>query len=137
MPEPFPSSRSGCRRPARIAKRSSVEPLPRITTATDLAAHNGERVEATGIYHAIPMPKKGPVVAGERKSHAFLELHDGKHVYLEAFGAESAMRPEDELRRFDGHRVAVGGVAHMIMPSPRAGLVAPCLSEVESVVEAD
>jgi hypothetical protein len=117
--------------------RSTVEPLPCITADADLVAHDGQRVEATGTYRAIPMPKKGPVVAGERKSHAFLELHDGKRVYLEALGVEQAMRPEDELRRFDGHRVTIVGVAHMIMPSPREGLVAPCLSEVESVVEAD
>ena len=115
---------------------SSDEPLPSVTTTADIAAHDGRRVEATGIYHAIPMPKKGVVVADERKSHAVLELNDGRRTYLEAFGVEQAIRPEDELRRFDGHRVTIVGVAHVIMPSPRAGLVAPCLSEVESVIEA-
>jgi hypothetical protein len=114
----------------------AVEQLPSVTATADIAAHDGRRVEAAGTYRAIPMPKKGLVVADERKSHAVLELNDGKRMYLEAFGVEQAMRPEDELRRFDGHRVAIVGVAHMIMPSPRAGLVAPCLSEVESVIEA-
>jgi hypothetical protein len=95
------------------------------------------RVEAAGIYRAIPMPKKGPAAADEKKSHAFLELNDGKRVYLEAFGVARATRPEEELQHFDGRRVTIVGVAHMIMPSPGAGLVAPCLSEVESVVEAE
>ncbi|MFC5743380.1 hypothetical protein [Dyella tabacisoli] len=111
--------------------------LPCVATTVDMASHDGQKVEATGIYWAIPAPRKGPAVAGERKTHAVLELDDGKRVYLEAFGVEQAIRSEDELRRFDGHRVTIVGVAHMIMPSPREGLVAPCLSEVESIVEAD
>jgi hypothetical protein len=116
---------------------SSSEPLPRVTTSGDIAAHDGQRVEAVGIYRAIPMPKKGLAAAHEPKTHAFLELEDGKRLYVEAFGVEQAVRPEDELRRFDGHRVTMIGIAHRIMPSPGAGLVAPSLSEVELVVAAD
>jgi hypothetical protein len=113
------------------------ELLPCVSVTADMEAHDGEKVRATGIYCAIPKPKKGPVTADGPKSHAFVELDDGQRVYLEAYGVERATRPEDELRSFDGRRVTIVGVAHRIMPSPGAGLMAPCLSEVESVVEAE
>ena len=89
------------------------------------------------MYRAIPMPKKGLVAAEARKEYAFLELEDGTRLYLEAYGVEQALRPVDELRRFDGQRAMIVGIVHRIMPSPGAGLVAPCLSQVESVVAAD
>lgn len=111
--------------------------IPHVASTIDFASHDGQKVAANGIYRAIVMPKKGPAVTDERKTHALLEFADGQHVYLEAYGMQQATRREDELRRFDGRRVTIVGVAHRIMPSPRAGLVAPCLSEVESVVEAD
>ena len=115
---------------------ASPGPLPRVATAADLAAHDGQRVEAAGVYRAIPMPKKGVALADGPKSHAFLELAGGERVYLEAFGVAKATRPAQELRRFDGRHVTVEGIAHSIMPSPGAGLVAACLSDVASVADA-
>ncbi len=116
---------------------SSSDPLARVTSSKDVSAHDRQRVEAVGIYRAIPMPKKGLVAADEPKQYAFLELEDGTRLYLEAYGVELAVRPVDELQRFDGQQATIVGIVHRIMPSPGAGLVAPCLSQIESVVAAD
>lgn len=80
---------------------------------------------------------KGQVKKELPKDHAVLRLDDGTRVYLEALDSRKSRRSATELKRFNGRRVYVRGKAHKQMPARGASLIAPCLSEISEIREAD
>lgn len=118
---------------ARSVPPSPAEPL---TTGAAVKAADGARVRVAGVYRAVPRPIKGQPKPGAPAEHALLELDDGVRLWLEPNDRPEAIRAAEERARCDGRRVTATGVAHRIMPSAGAGLLAPCLSDVENVAAA-
>jgi hypothetical protein len=110
--------------------------VPTVRVAADMRRFEGRAVIAIGAYRAVAMPVKG-AVSGGPKLHAVVQLEDGTDVYIEPLDSRESRRKATELRRFEGRRVRVHGVAHSVMPSQGQGLIAPCLSHVTSVNESD
>ena len=108
-----------------------------ITNREDLTRFDGQAVVAIGQYEAVPRPMKGKVTKELPKDHAVLHLSDGTKVYLEALDSKKSRRPKSELTRFNDKRVRVYGTAHTQMPARGASLIAPCLSEISEVREAE
>lgn len=99
----------------------------------DIAALDGQRVLARGVYRARPMPVKGGGHLARPSDRALLELADGTQVWLEALDTPQSQRPGEELRRCADRAVRVTGRLHAVMPARGQGLLAPCLAEVDSV----
>lgn len=108
-----------------------------VKTKEDLVRFHGQAVVAIGHYEAIPQPMKGQPKKELPKDHALIRLEDGTAVYLEALDSRKSRRRETELTRFNGRRVYVYGIAHKRMPSRAASLIAPCLSDISEVREAE
>jgi hypothetical protein len=107
--------------------------LPHVRSSGDVKRHDGSRVIAEGRYEAIARPRKGGPASGAPHELAVVVLDDGTRVYLEPIDAESAVRSRDERQRWDGQQVQVAATIHGIMPSRGQSLIAPCLSEVQSI----
>lgn len=110
--------------------------MPDAATSLDaLSRVSGQRATVEGRYQQIDvrMRQKGdPVYAG----HAAVILDDGTEVTLEPVWAAEAIRPAEEIERFDGQRVRVTGVVHEQAPEPpepTASLMSPCVHPVEAV----
>lgn len=108
-----------------------------VKTKEDLTRLDGQAVVAIGLYEAIPQPMKGQLQKELPKDHAVLRLVDGTKVYLEALDSRRSRRREAELTRFNSRRVYVHGIAHKQMPARGESLIAPCLSEISEIREAE
>jgi len=108
-----------------------------VTNREDLTRLDGQAVVAIGEYEAVVRPVKGKVTKELPKDHALLHLGDGTRVYLEPLDSKKSRRPKSELMQFNGKRVRVYGTAHTQMPARGASLIAPCLSEISEVREAE
>ncbi len=108
-----------------------------VRTREDLTRLDGQAVTAIGVYEAIAQPMKGKVKKELPKDHALLRLDDGTRVYLESLDSRKSRRREAELNRFDGRRVYIYGTAHKQMPARGASLIAPCLSDISEIREAE
>lgn len=108
-----------------------------VGTLGDVARLDQQRIVLTGVYRAVERPVKGATSNPRPRDHALIELADGGGVYLEPLDSPAAKRAADEIKRFDGKRVSVGGTIHKLMPTRGQGLLAPCLSEVTRLVESD
>lgn len=101
----------------------------------ELAAHDGERVVVRGRYRSLAEPRKGPPLPEAPKDHAVIVLADGTDVFLEPLYSPEARRSPEERQRFEGLTVRASGTAHRIMPSRGESLIAPCISDVNHIVE--
>jgi hypothetical protein len=130
-----PSAAKARPEPARDPGAAS---LPRVTSSAEVAAQDGRVAVVVGVYHAIPVPRKGSKRDDpERpKEYAVITLADGTGVYLEPYATPEARRPAEEMARFDGTRVEVSGRVRRIMPAEGQSLVAPCVEGVIRVVAA-
>jgi hypothetical protein len=110
--------------------------MPEAATSLEaVKGASGQRAAVEGRYRQIDvrMRQKGdPVYAG----HAAVMLDDGTEVTLEPVWAEEAIRPAEEIERYDGERVRVTGIVHEQAPEPpepAASLMSPCVHPVEAV----
>lgn len=108
-----------------------------VKTKEDLDRFNEQAVIAVGRYEAIPRPVKGQLKKEMPRDHALIHLDDGTEVFLEALDSRKSRRREAELTRFNGRRVYVHGTAHKQMLSRGASVIAPCLSDVSDIREAE
>lgn len=104
-------------------------------TGPDVRRLDGKRATAVGTYRAIERPVKGVAIGNATKDRAVLELDDGTRLYLEPLDSSTSLRSADERQRFEGQKVRVRGVLHFRMPSQGQSLIAPCIAEIEDVVE--
>lgn len=107
--------------------------IPQIRTSGDIKRHNRTLVIAEGRYEAIARPRKGGAASDAPHELAGVVLDDGTRVYLEPMDSEGAVRSPEERQQWNGKQVKVSGVIHSIMPSRGQSLIAPCLSDVQSI----
>ena len=102
----------------------------------ELGKRDGKRAEVEGMYHRVDlrMAAEGPAADDELASAVMLS--DRTVVMIEPPSTEAAMRPADEVERFNGEDVVVTGIAHKSAPQEdphAAGIISPCVSQVESI----
>lgn len=129
----------GCSTPPAPASQTQGGAIsasaPRVQKAVDLAALDGQSAIVVGVYEATAVPTKGPRrdEASRPKEYARVMLGDGTAVYLEPYATPAALRPAEEMARFDGKRVEVSGKVRRRMPSQGQSLVAPCVEGVTGI----
>ncbi len=106
-----------------------------VRSAIELRQLDQQRVVAIGIYRAIARPIKGIQKREAPRDHAVVRLDDDTDVFLESFDARASHRTKSEVKRFDGKRVRVYGIAHALMPSRGESLIAPCLTDIVDIRE--
>lgn len=107
--------------------------IPQVRSTADIKRYNRTFVVAEGRYEGIARPRKGGAAADAPRELGSVVLDDDTRVYLEPMDSEIAVRPPEERRQWDGKQVKVAGVIHSIMPSRGQSLIAPCLSDVQSI----
>jgi hypothetical protein len=114
---------------------TGMESLPRVTTAAELAARDGDEVLLVGTYveRDVRMKAAPPPV---HHGHAAIQLGDGKLVALLPSWDEDAVRPADEAARFAGKQVeVVGTISKRGIADPEGGasLMGPTIDEVRAL----
>lgn len=102
-----------------------------------LRRHDGRQVRLEGLYQAIVMPSKRPPGGTPPRGYAQIVLADGTEVLVERYNTAAAERPASELERFDGARVRVTGVAHLVPPSAGQAPDKPGILDLESIEAAE
>jgi hypothetical protein len=104
-------------------------------TKVDTERLDGKKVLLVGTYRQIDvrMRRKPPPVY---RGHVAIVLEDGTEVLLEPVWKKTAIRPPDEIARFDNKAVRVLGTIHKVAPEcpePTANLLLPCMTDIESI----
>ncbi len=106
-----------------------------VRTAADRDRKNGEMVEVFGTYQHVA---GGKAPDAKPDGHAAVRLDDGTQVWLQPPWHADAIRPADELTRYDGKPVVAKGLLFAECPPPpdgRAYAKVPCLTAAILVMD--
>lgn len=99
-----------------------------VRTAVDRERKNGTMVEVFGTYQQVA-GGQGP--DAQPKGHAAVRLDDGTLVWLQPPWHPDAIRPAEEVAKYDGRAVVAKGLLFAECPPPpdgRAYAKVPCLA---------
>jgi hypothetical protein len=110
------------------------------TTAADVKALDGQRVELVGVYTTTAV-RKGKQSAEDDARARTVAIHasDDVSVMVGVYYAAEGERPLGEITRFNGKRVRVIGILHARTPDAMEGttpiqtMIGPCITEIEGV----
>ena len=113
--------------------------LPICTTLAECLEHDGERVQALGVYtlyDPFPGRKQGP----ERTLLVYLQTGEAEHgPFLEPFWHPDAIRTAEERQQYADEQVKVVGVFYAQQPrqpgepAEAVSFGGPCIHPVESI----
>lgn len=115
--------------------------LPTCTAIATCDAHDGQDVTVVGVYGLFP-DQPGIDYTGVPRA-VRITVDDGVGPFLAPYWHKDAIRPADEVGRFQGKRVRVTGRYHRVQPRnpddpPHASAMGgPCVHPIESIELAD
>lgn len=101
-----------------MAAAPPLSPDVEVRTAADRDAKSGDMVEVFGTYQHVA-GGKAPDATPDR--HAAVRLDDGTLIWLEPPWHTDAIRPAEEIARYEGKRVVAKGVLLAECPPPPDG----------------
>ncbi len=108
---------------------------PAVRDAADRDRKNGTMVEVFGTYHQVA---GGQAPDAPLDGHAAIQLADGTQIYLQPPWHPEAIRPDEELARYEGKAVVAKGLLFAECPAPpdgRAYARVPCLTASIVVID--
>lgn len=108
--------------------------VPVIKTEADIEENAGKTVYIEGIYQQedVRMMQVNPETLF--LGHVVVVLDDGCPVFLYPPATEEARRSQEEIQQFENKKVRVLGLLYPSIPQEGAIQIAPCLTDIQSIV---
>ena len=120
--------------------KMSDQTIPTCTTVAECKGHDGKRVAVVGVY-TLHESNPNRKLDDDSPKPVRLVLAGEKGPFLEPFWHKDAVRPKDEVAKYQGKTVRVTGTFHAQQPRDpsapphAAAMGGSCVHPVESITE--